>query len=176
MIEPLYEKKKRTWKVPLLVSGLIVGIATYGYMTFGKEYVSSLTQIPIPIVSEKDEDTHALDDILDDMRMYIDDHPDSANIFLAEGLESVSDIKISKQNYMRMFSYIKEKAEEKPEIVDYLGPNAQKYMQEKAFEGALDKIDNAFYSATDNLKKYGEPLKDAFNEIREFVLKNLEDE
>lgn len=98
-------------------------------------------------------------------------HPEYANGLIQQGIGVVNnndDVSFTPQSYMSMFKVVKERAEEKPELTNHLGPKAKSHLIESALkeqykemekegktilEYSKDKLDGMVEGAKDYLRK-----------------------
>jgi len=78
-------------------------------------------------------------------------HPDLANNYLGKSLELLSAETITSKNYAGMFERVRDKAEQKPEILEYLGPKAREYVFKK------NKTDT-FGTSFEDIRRYWRAL------------------
>lgn len=63
---------------------------------------------------------------------------------LSDLINNIPSNEITSDLYVSMFNHIKDKAEERPKIMDYFGENAQNYMKEKySNSNSLTDVKNA---------------------------------
>ncbi len=100
------------------------------------------------------------------------DHPDYANRFIISGLESLDMNKgeIEKNTYLAMFQKVRDKAEEKPELMDHFGKNAQRYMEKKFMDEYVGKIENAFKDTASAIKEKSQPVIETLSKAKNYLM------
>lgn len=96
----------------------------------------------------------------------LDQHPDYANQMIVYSLNSLekSGSSITKEAYMEMFKHIRIKAEQKPEMMDHFGDNAQRYMKNKLSRDLYNKVKESF-------ETIGRELDSSYNQIKDGQIK-----
>jgi hypothetical protein len=105
----------------------------------------------------------------------LESHPEYADRFIFSGIEALAKTGShpDANTYILMFNVIKDKTEEKPEILDYLGENAQAYMEKKVTGKYLFIIQDTFDSVAVAIKEKGAPVLDALMNAKDSVIKSL---
>lgn len=82
---------------------------------------------------------------------YLYEHPEYANPLIRAGMESLnqSGSEIEEQSFTLMYGEMSKKVEENPEILDFLGENAQDYMREKHQNKYVVRVENFFDDLND---------------------------
>lgn len=105
------------------------------------------------------------------------EHPDYANRFVRSSLESLERSEdIEKDTYLAMFQRIRDKAEEKPELMDHFGENAKAYMEKKIVDDYTTIIEESFKESASNLREKSKPLLQALGMAKDYVLEKIREE
>lgn len=76
-------------------------------------------------------------------------HPEAADRLVCEGMEFLdrNGIPYSEEAREKIFNYFFVRAEKNPELVDFLGPNAQAYARKKWFKETTKDVAKGMYNA-----------------------------
>jgi hypothetical protein len=104
-------------------------------------------------------------------------HPDYANQFIREGLKALekSNAPIEQTTYIEMFNRIRDRAEERPELMDHFGEQAHTYMEKQFLEKYICKIEDGFKDMASVLKEKSLPLLDALKVVKDYIMKKIEE-
>lgn len=114
------------------------------------------------VLTELSNDPEAMNRNYDKLAILVEkdliNHPEYGDGFIISSLDSIkkNNLPIGKKTYVVIFNEIKNKAEENPEVMDFFGENAQRYMEKKV----LDKYLGPFAGTFETLEKAREYLKE----------------
>ncbi|MDO8480406.1 MAG: hypothetical protein Q7S65_01170 [Nanoarchaeota archaeon] len=123
-----------------LVAGGVVG-AALGYALFSPSPESSVGPALTYLKSNPSASAQYSSDILALAQQGFSTHPEQANSLLRSGLSSVP---LEPSTYLLLFQKTREKAEEKPELMQHFGPRALQYLEhatpERKSSGLLETV------------------------------------
>ncbi len=101
-----------------------------------------------------------LNQIVDDIREY----PEFADRMAYRGIKIVMDAgaEFSHQTDMEMFNAVKQKIEQKPELLDYLGFDALKYQETRMLRTYKNKMKNAYHGLKEKAINAKDKVKEMF--------------
>lgn len=168
MVNYINQPKKSHWKRNLAVTALVLAIAggtTIGVLNRKKpieERIAEPTKVELSI-----------DNIVDEMQS----SSEFTNEIVRLGIDYLNENSaIETQTYTQIFEIIKNKAEEKPELMDYFGENAQRYMEKKITDKYIGTIEDSFRDASEFIEDKGRPVIDALRSAKDYIMDKLEGE
>lgn len=150
-------KKKRTGKYLLIgATAAIIAGATYEYnrnIDYWKPRAETILSINSPKSLE-----YRINNLKEDLKEF----PQYTDILVLTGIKTMNeeDMDFSKDTYLEMFNVMKNKFEEKPKLLDHLGPKAMEYQEDrltrrykKNIKDTYDSIKKKAIKATDKIKE-----------------------
>jgi hypothetical protein len=115
--------------------------------------------------------------LMETVEKELQNKPVYSNRLIRNSLDSITraDAQVEKETYLAMFQRIRDKAEQSPEITDYLGDNAKAYMEKKFAAKYLGTVEDAFNDTYSTIKEKGKPIVDTLDMAKEYVLKKLKE-
>lgn len=105
---------------------------------------------------------YRLNHLKDDVKEY----PEYADRMISDGIKAIkeNESQFSNVTYMLMFDAVKDKIEQKPELLDHLGPNALKYQETKMIRTYKEKLQDSYLSIKKKTVETKDKIRDMFTD------------
>lgn len=134
----------------------LIGLGTYGYIKH-KDYIQPRVETALEISSEQSLE-YRISTIKQDIKQY----PGYADELIQAGINAKSGTDFSPETYMQMFGIMKQKIEQRPELLDHLGPRARQYQKSKIVRDYKEKLRDTYQAVKDKTAETTDKIKSLF--------------